>query len=58
VRALVGLLLAAVGAWLLLRRREAPEHVVVAWQDGSEIELERPSPDRERLVAVAREALR
>jgi hypothetical protein len=58
VRALAALLLAAVGAWLLLRRREAPQHVVVAWEDGSEIELEPPSPDRERLIAVAREALR
>ena len=58
MRTLVVLVLAVVGAWLLLRRRSEAEHVVVAWGDGSELELEPRSPERERLVAVAREALR
>jgi len=58
MKTLVGLVLAVVGAWLLLRRRSEMEHVVVAWGDGSELELEPRSPERERLVAVAREALR
>jgi hypothetical protein len=58
MKTLVGLVLAVLGAWLLLRRRSEAEHVVVAWGDGSELELEPRSPERERLVAVAREALR
>ena len=58
MKTLVGLVLAVVGGWLLLRRRSEAEHVVVAWGDGSELELEPRSPERERLVAVAREALR
>jgi hypothetical protein len=58
MKTLLGLVLAVVGAWLLLRRRSEAEHVVVAWGDGSELELEPRSPERERLVAVAREALR
>ena len=48
----------AVGAWLVLRRRERDERrVVVAWDDGSELELRRGSPEREALVAIAREAV-
>jgi hypothetical protein len=48
----------AVGAWLLLRRRTADERrVVVAWEDGAELELRTGSDDRERMVAIAREAL-
>ena len=58
MKTLVGLVLAVLGAWLLLRRRSEAEHVVVAWGDGSQLELEPRSPERERLVAVAREALR
>ncbi len=58
MRTLLALVLAVVGAWLLLRRRSEAEQVVVAWGDGSELELEPRSPERERLVAVAREALR
>ena len=58
MKTLVGLVLAVLGAWLLLRRRSEAEHVVVAWGDGSELELVPRSPERERLVAVAREALR
>jgi hypothetical protein len=58
MKTLLGLVLAVLGAWLLLRRRSEAEHVVVAWGDGSELELEPRSPERERLVAVAREALR
>jgi hypothetical protein len=58
MKTLLGLVLAVVGGWLLLRRRSEAEHVVVAWGDGSELELEPRSPERERLVAVAREALR
>ena len=56
---LVLLAAAAVGAWLLLRRRRADEHhVVVAWADGSELELRDGMPERERLVAIAEGALR
>jgi hypothetical protein len=58
VRALTAIVLTVIGAWLLLRRRKDEEHVVVAWEDGSELRLEPRSPGRERLVAVAREALR
>ena len=53
------LALVAVAAWLLLRRRgEDERRVVVAWQDGSELELRAGSPERERLVSIAREVLR
>ena len=58
MRALTAIVLAVIGAWLLLRRRRDEERVVVAWGDGSELQLEHHSPGRERLVAVAREALR
>ena len=59
MRALTAIVLTVIGAWLLLRRRRDVEHVVVvAWGDGSELQLEPRSPGRERLVAVAREALR
>jgi hypothetical protein len=58
VRTLLAAVLAVIGVWLLLRRRQDPEHVVVAWSDGSELELVPGSPERETLVAVAREALR
>jgi hypothetical protein len=51
-------LLAAVGVWLVLRRRAADDgKVVVAWDDGSELELRAGMPERERLVDIAREAL-
>jgi hypothetical protein len=56
---LVVLLTLAVGAWLVLRRRERDERrVVVAWEDGSELEFRHGSPERESLVAIAREAVR
>ena len=58
MRTLTAVVLAVIGVWLLLRRRADGDRVVVAWGDGSELELEPRSPDRERLVAVAREALR
>jgi hypothetical protein len=50
--------LAALGAWLVLRRR-TPDglRVVVGWEDGSELELGAGSEERERLAAVARGAL-
>jgi hypothetical protein len=55
---LVVLLTLAVGVWLVLRRRERDERrVVVAWEDGSELELRRGSSERESLVAIAREAV-
>ena len=58
MRAMVALALAALGAWLVLRRRTGSERrVLVAFGDGSELELVAGSPERERLVAVAREAL-
>jgi len=59
MRALVALGLAAAGVWLLLRRRSAGGHrVVVAWRDGSELELRPGSAGHERLTALAGEALR
>jgi hypothetical protein len=54
-------LLAVAGlvAWLVLRRRREDElRVVVAWEDGSELELEDGTPEREQLVAIAAGALR
>jgi hypothetical protein len=52
------LVLAGLGVWLLIRRRDADERrVVVAWEDGSEIVLRPGSPERERLVEIAQEAL-
>jgi hypothetical protein len=58
VRILLGLVLAALGAWLVLRRR-TPDglRVVVGWEDGSELELGAGSEERERLAAVAHGAL-
>ena len=58
MRILLGLVLAALGAWLVLRRR-TPDglRVVVGWEDGSELELGAGSEARERLAAVARGAL-
>ena len=59
MRGLVAVALTVLGAWLLLRRRAADEHrVVVAWEDGSELELGAGSDERDRLVSVARAALR
>jgi hypothetical protein len=55
---LVLVLAALVGAWLVYRRRHTDERrVAVAWLDGSEISLERGSPERERLVEIAERAL-
>ena len=54
-------LLAVAGlvAWLVLRRRREDElRVVVAWEDGSELELRDGTPEREQLVAIAAGALR
>ena len=59
MRTLVALALAAVGVWLVVRRRSADgRRVVVAWQDGSELELRPGSAEHERLTALAAEALR
>jgi hypothetical protein len=59
VRALLAVGLAAVGAWLVLRRRSEDErHVVVAWEDGSELELGLGSPVRDELISLAEGALR
>jgi len=54
-------LLAVAGlvAWLVLRRRREDElRVVVAWEDGSELELREGTPEREPLAAIAAGALR
>ena len=54
-------LLAVAGlvAWLVLRRRREEEpRVLVAWDDGSELELGDGTPEREQLVAIAAGALR
>jgi hypothetical protein len=58
VRAVAALVLAAVGAWLLLRHRSSDgRRVVVAWQDGSELELRPGSVEHDRLTALAGEAV-
>ena len=58
MRAVVALALAAVGAWLVLRRRsDGGPRVVVAWADGSELELGAGTPERDRLAVIAVEAL-
>lgn len=56
---LVLLAAAAVGAWLVLRRRRAADrrHVVVGWDDGSELELGEGA-SRDRLLAIAEDAFR
>ncbi|HET9937680.1 MAG TPA: hypothetical protein VFQ28_02745 [Gaiella sp.] len=49
-------LLAVAGlvAWLVLRRRGQDElRVGVAWEDGSELDLQDGTAERERLVAIA-----
>jgi len=54
------LLLAAatVVAYVLLRRRrDDRRRVVVAWEDGSELELRPGTPERDRLVEVGGRAL-
>ena len=56
---LVLLAVAAVGAYLLLRRRRTdPRRVVVGWSDGSELELRPGAPERDRLLELAGGALR
>jgi len=58
VRIVLGLALAALGAWLVMRRRTADGlRVVVGWEDGSELELGAGSEERERLATLARGAL-
>ncbi|HEX3289833.1 MAG TPA: hypothetical protein VHR46_00465 [Gaiella sp.] len=48
---------AAVAAYVLLRRRRTDRRrVVVAWADGSELELA-PVPERDRLLDLAEQAL-
>ena len=52
------LVAAAVGLWLWLGRRGGDgQRVVVAWDDGSELELRTQSDERARLVEIAGEAL-
>lgn len=53
-------LLAVAGlvAWLALRRRGRDElRVVVAWEDGSELDLRDGTSERERLVGIAADVL-
>lgn len=58
MRGVLAIVLALVGAWLVLRHRRADgQRVVVGWEDGSELELRAGSPEHDRLSAVAREAL-
>ncbi len=53
------LLGAAIALWLVLRRRRGDDtRVVVAWEDGSELELRDGTPERERLLALATDVLR
>ncbi len=50
---------AALAAYVLTRlRRKDSRRVVVAWRDGSEVELRPGTPERDRLVEVARGAFR
>ncbi len=52
------LAVAAVAGYVLLRRRrDDPRRVVVAWEDGSELELRAGTPERDRLVEVGGGAL-
>jgi hypothetical protein len=51
------LLLTAVAAVVLWRRRRTEAGVVVEWRDGAEITLADGTPEHERLVAVAERAL-
>jgi hypothetical protein len=54
VRLLLVALAAGLGAWLVRRgRRPGPRQVTVAWQDGSELELDPGAPGQDRLVAIA-----
>ena len=56
---LVLLAAAALAAYVLVRRRRAdPRRVIVAWADGSEVELTADAPERARLLEVAERALR
>ncbi len=56
---LVLLVGAAVGAWLLWRRRRVDDRrVAVGWADGSELELRAGTPERERLLTIAEGAVR
>jgi hypothetical protein len=55
---LVLLAAAAVAAYVLLRRRRTdPRRVVVAWADGSELELTPAARERDRLLELAERAL-
>ncbi len=50
---------AIAGLWLVLRRRrDEDRRVVVAWQDGSELELGQDSPEHARLVSIASDVVR
>lgn len=51
---------AAAGAVALARRRrrERPERIEVVFDDGASVTLHRPSPARDELLAIAREAVR
>ncbi len=45
-------------AWRFLARRSAPDEVVtVGWADGSSLELDPGSPERDALAAIARGVL-
>jgi hypothetical protein len=48
---------AAVAA-LIHRRRNSPERITIAYEDGSSLTLDGTSDDGERLLALARPALR
>ncbi|MGH3102725.1 MAG: hypothetical protein ACRDN6_01330 [Gaiellaceae bacterium] len=59
-RSLVVGLLAGLAAVVLLRRQRSArgEHVDLYYEDGSMVSLENGAPDAQRLLGLAREALR
>ena len=52
-----GVAVAAAGAVAVAHRRRGGELVEIAWEDGGAVTLHDRSPDRERMLEVARGAL-
>jgi ferric-dicitrate binding protein FerR (iron transport regulator) len=60
MRRLLALGVLAVGVWWLLRRRctAAAERATVGYDDGSSVTLDAGAPELERLLLIARGAVR